>query len=408
MNLNIDNNLKKIFPFLSYLYFFYTNAQTVTTFAGSTEGLADGTGTAAKFYVPNGVAVDDAGNVFVADTRNSRIRKITANGVVTTWTEAAPRFFYPYGVAVNAVGNVFATDIYYKHISKIADNGVISVLLSNSTSGQTIHLDTPYGVAVDASENVYVADRNNNRILKITPTREVTILAGGSVGTSDGTGTSAQFNYPNGLAIDGAGNVFVADTSNGRIRKITPEGVVTTLAGDDTGTAAHFKSPNGVAVDNAGNVYVADTGNNRIQKISANGVVTTLAGGSQGFADGTGTAARFSNPSGVAIASDGTIFVADTGNNRIRKITNTLATANFQLENQVLLHPNPASNLINIELEDITASKIVILDMNGRKHKSVNILDKKTVINISNLVSGIYLIQITTDKGIVSKKIVKE
>ena len=175
---------------------------------------------------------------------------------------------------------------------------------------------------------MYVADTANNRIRKITPAGAVTILAGTSGGFLDATGTAAQFNNPNGVAVDTAGNVYVADTTNNRIRKITAAGVVTTLAGstagflDATGTAAQFNNPNGVAVDTAGNVYVADTTNNRIRKITAAGVVTTLAGqASAGTTDATGNAAQFNDPRAVAVDTAGKVYVADTTNNRIRKIT---------------------------------------------------------------------------------------
>jgi streptogramin lyase len=188
-------------------------------------------------------------------------------------------------------------------------------------------------VAVDGAGNVYVADTKNYRIRKITPTGVVSTLAGsGTPGFADDTGPKARFHTPYGVAIDGKGNVYVADTFNHRIRKITPAGVVSTLAGsgtpgfaDDTGPKARFHTPAGVAVDGAGNVYVADYINNRIRKITPAGVVSTLAGsGTKGSADDdTGPKAQFKEPFGVAVDGAGNVYVADYGNNRIRKITIT-------------------------------------------------------------------------------------
>ena len=179
-------------------------------------------------------------------------------------------------------------------------------------------------MAVDGSGNVYVADSGNYTIRKITPAGVVSTLAGlaGSSGSADGTGSAARFYYPTGVAVDGSGNVYVADTGNYTIRKITPAGVVSTLAGlagstgsaDGTGSAARFYYPYGVAVDGSGNVYVADTGNYTIRKITPAGVVSTLAGtaGSSGSADGTGSAARFNYPTGVAVDGSGNVYVADS------------------------------------------------------------------------------------------------
>ena len=219
----------------------------VTTFAGSgSAGSADGTGTAASFYKPSGVAVDGSGNVYVAEYYNHLIRKITSAGVVTTLAGS--------GSAGSANGTGTAASFY-----------------------------RPYGVAVDGNGNVYVADYYNHLIRKITSAGVVTTLAGsGSQGSADGTGTAASFYNPSGVAVDGSGNVYVADRSNHLIRKITSADVVTTLAGsgsqgsaNGTGTAASFTLPYGVAVDASGNVYVADSGNNLIRKIA-----TTLASGS--------------------------------------------------------------------------------------------------------------------------------
>ena len=314
----------------------------VTTLAGSTNGNNNGTGTAAKFNAPSGVAVDSSGQVYVADQGNHRIRKIDPAGVVTTFagstsgsadgTGTAAQFNRPAGVAVDSRGNVYVADIDNHRIRKISPTGVVTTLAGSSSgymdgTGTAAQFNGPYGVAVDSSGQVYVADYNNHRIRKISPVGVVTTLAGSTSGSADGTGTAAQFNFPNCVAVDSSGHVYVGDTWNHRIRKISPAGVVTTFAGstsgsaDGTGTAAQFNQPSGVAVDSSGNVYVADTLNHRIRKISPAGVVTTFAGSSSGDDDGTLADAKFNNPSGVAVDSSGHFYVADRNNHRIRKIS---------------------------------------------------------------------------------------
>ncbi|MCL2760763.1 MAG: NHL repeat-containing protein [Desulfuromonadales bacterium] len=298
---------------------------TVSTLAGSgTPGFADGTGAMAQFYVPIGVAVDAGGNVYVADSYNNRIRKITPTGVVSTLagsgaygfadgTGTAVQFKNPQGVAVDAVGNVYVADTLNNSIRKVTPAGLVSTLgVTDGTTGAVMLFNYPTDVAVDAAGNIYVADYSNNSIRKITPAGVGSTLAGSTAGFANGAGATARFNNPAGVAVDT--NVYVADQGNNSIRKITPTGVVSTLAGG-------FKNPQGIAVDAEGNVYVADTENCRIRKITPAGMVSTLAGSICGFADGTGSEAEFYQPTGVAVDAAGNVYVADFGNSRIRKIT---------------------------------------------------------------------------------------
>jgi sugar lactone lactonase YvrE len=295
------------------------------------------------------VAVDGAGNVYVADNGNSAIRRVTASGAVTTLagngangsgdgTGAAASFYGPTGVALDASGNLYVADNGNNKIRKIAPNGVVTTL-AGSASGAPGSVDGqgtaaafrgPYGIAVDGSGNVIVGDAGNNKIRKVTPAGAVTTIAGsGTAGSLDGTGTGATFNFPTGIAVDGAGNIFVVDTSNRKIRKVAPDGSVTTVAGsggygstDGPGTTASFYFPFGVAVDGAGNLFVSDAMNNNIRKVAPGGVVSTLAGsGARASRDGTGTGAAFSYPIGVAADASGNVYVADFATSKLRRIT---------------------------------------------------------------------------------------
>ena len=355
----------------------------VITLAGSgTAGNTNGTGTAASFNDPYGVAVDGSGNMYVADHRNNLIRKITPAGVVTTLagsgstgstngTGTAASFNYPGGIAVDGSGNVYVGDTGNNLIRKITPAGVVTTLAGSGSEGSANETGTaasfrsPWGVAVDGSDNVYVADPNNNLIRKITSAGVVTTLAGsGSSGSTNGTGTAASFRSPWGVAVDGSGNVYVADRSNHLIRKITPEGVVTTLAGsgsegsaNGTGTAASFNSPSGVAVDFSGNVYVADQSNNLIRKITPEGVVTTLAGsGSSGSTNGIGTAASFGYPAGVAVDVSSNVYVADISNHLIRKIATTLPSGSTYGGSPLLLNFTTSKPTTDFAVGDISVT----------------------------------------------------
>jgi hypothetical protein len=328
-----------------------TPAGVVSTLAGMAGlfGSTDATGAAARFGGSQGIATDSAGNVYVAD--GNAIRKVTPAGAVTTFagtaassgntdaTGAAASFLGPFGVATDSEGNVYVADTNNNTIRKITPGGVVTTFAGTAgvrggtdATGAAASFNGPAGVATDSAGNVYVADDNNATIRKITPAGVVTTLAGtaGSLGNTDATGAAASFRFPTSVTTDSAGNVYVADEGNSTIRKITPAGVVSTLAGssvtgntDATGAAARFLNPNGVATDSAGNVYVSDTLNSTIRKITPAGAVTTLAGsaGSNGSIDATGAAARFWNPSGVAADGAGNVYVADTVNSNIRKIT---------------------------------------------------------------------------------------
>src|SRR5258706_136928 len=271
---------------------------SLALFAGNMGGAGnvDGDGAAASFNYPKGVASDSAGNIYVGDRENHTIRKVPPAGAVSTFA------------------------------------GRPGIFGSADGAGAAARFNLPEGVATDSADNVYVADEGNNTIRKITPAGVVTTLAGraGFSGGDDGIGAAARFDFPRGVATDNAGNGYVADMFSNTIRKVTPGGVVSTLAGtaggvgsaDGAGAASSFNYASSVATDSASNVYVSD-GNHSIRKVTPAGVVSTLAGtsGVSGSTDAAGAAASFNSPAGVATDSAGNVYLADSSNNTIRKIT---------------------------------------------------------------------------------------
>lgn len=293
----------------------------------------DGTTNGATFTYPMGVCMDGSGNLYIADTGAHKIRKMTPAGVVTTLTGstsgyvdgplASAKFNRPIGIVMDAAGNLYVTDSSNNRIRKITPQGMVSTIAGSAISGyadgvgSAVKFALPYGICFDANGDLLVADRFNHKIRKVTPAGLVTTVAGSTVGYSDGTTTAAQFDEPLAIAQAPNGDFYICDALNNRIRKMTAAGVVTTFAGsgvsgttDGQGTAAQFDNPQGIYIDSTANVFVVDYISGLLRKITPNGLVSTLAGGTNGFDMGEGFNRDFLHPAGVCVDAAGNMYVA--------------------------------------------------------------------------------------------------
>ena len=331
-------------------------AQTISTVAGTGTRAGDGgPATGAQLHAPSGVFVDAAGNLFIADGSNNRIRKVDPAGTISTVAGTGTAGFSgdggpatgaqlnaPFGVFVDAAGNLFIADAGNSRIRKVDPAGTISTVAGTGTAGFSgdggpatgAQLNHSVGVFVDAAGNLFIADGSNNRIRQVDPAGTISTVAGTGVTGFSGDGgpaTGAQFHSPSGVFVDAAGNLFIADGGNHRIRKVAPAGTISTVAGTgvggvsgDGGTATGAQlSPFGVFVDAAGNLFIADRSNNRIRKVDPAGTISTVAGtGTAGFSGdgGPATGAQLNAPFGVFVDAAGNLFIADAGNSRIRKV----------------------------------------------------------------------------------------
>lgn len=329
-----------------------------STLAGAynARGFADGTGGEARFYYPSGIAVDPAGTLYLADTDNRALRRISPTGLVSTIpVQPAGHFLAPVRIILDAAGNLYVSDAKNHTISRVSPGGMATVIAGQPGSvgatdgiGSSARFAGPAGLAFDPQGNLYVADSGNAAIRRITPGGAVTTFAGtlGTTGSRDGPAASALFAHPLQLAFDRTGNLYVADAP-ATVRKISPDGIVSTLAGaagqtgtqDGRGAEARFMWVGGLAVAPSGTLVVVDALADTIRSITADGTVTTIAGQTEQrrFAEGVGGAARFSNPQAIAVGAAGELYLIDGFSAMIRKGSPTAAAG------PPIIHTPPAS-----------------------------------------------------------------
>jgi len=334
--------------------------QNIITIAGNgTSGFGGdgGAATSAKINYAADVMTDNAGNVYFSDCLNNRVRKISAAGIITTIAgtgatgsggdggpATAAQFNFPYGLAMDDSGNIYVADFYNQKVRKINTSGIISTIAGTGTGGYSgdggpatlAEIWIPNYVCTDHSGNIYISDNQNNRIRKVNSAGIISTYAGNGYATYGGDGgpaTAASLNYPNQIRIDGSGNMYIGDHINYRIRKVSPSGIITTIAGNGTpgfspdgtmATAAELEDPLAICIDNSGNVYFSDFENYRIRKVSSSGILTTIAGNGTAAYSGDGgpaTAAEINGVGGLFMDADGAIFIADGHNYRVREIT---------------------------------------------------------------------------------------
>jgi len=425
---NYNNKIKKLNP-----------AGVVSTFAGSgLPGSLDGDISSANlitsFYGLKSIVADEQGNLYVSDQLSNVIKKITPMGITTTFAGTGERgdelgnrltakFIGPSGLTRDQHGNLFVIDAYNYKIKKITPAGIVTTVagsgVAGSDDGQGAAASFKYctHLTVDSSGNLYVVDTDNRKIRKISPTGYVTTLAGtGLSGDTDGPGNVATFRYISGIAVDANGNLFVTDIWNAKIKKITPAGVVSTFTGsgasgnfDGIGPEVSFNGTSAIKIAKSGMMYIVERGQHTIRTITPEGLVTTIAGnGVRGDIDAEGLNAGFADPEDLAVDNDGNIYVTDVGNNKIRKISTSSVSTSISTNSFTNSDIVVYPNPVknNLHVLDDSFETAQIMNSAGEIILSVKITDN--TIDVSSLSSGLYFINLTNAKGTVGKKFIKD
>ncbi len=420
--------------------------QIITTVAGTDSAGYNGdniAATAAQLLTPTFVAIDATGNIYVSDYGNSRIRKISTSGIITTiagtgtagyngdWIQATDaQISNCDGITLDNLGNLYISDDYNNRIRKVNSAGIITTIAGTGEAGNSgdngpataAKFSSPHGIAVDNSGNVYFADYPNNCVRKVNTAGIITTIAGqGTSGTGDnGLATAAKLSAPYGIAIDGSGNLYIAEYLGSRIRKINSAGIITTIAGTGThgysgdngpATAAQFRSPTGIAVYRNGNLYTCDAYDNRVRRITGSGIITTISGTGTGGYNGdniSASSAELHGPMGIALDAAGDIYIAEFESNRIRRIQSTVFVNNLtKLRDEMSIYPNPSSGRFTVRItsEQEEQVNVYIMDMAGRRVKEVTVATNKP--EEVDIVSppGVYFVTAVTNRGLLSSKI---
>lgn len=423
----------------------------ISIVAGTSSGYSGdgGAATNARLRQPFGTISDSAGNLFIADSGNHCIRKVDTNGIITTIAgngtttytgdgglASNARLGLPTGVAVDASGNILIADRSYQRIRKAEASGVITTIAGTGTAGYNgngpavlSRLNNPNSVVADRQGIIFIADQSNNRVRKVGTNGFFIAVAGTGTASFSGDGgaaTLATLNSPAGVASDVDGNIYIADQGNHRIRKVDVGGTITTIAGNGTAaysgdggaaTSASLNNPAGIAVDAVGNVFIADKNNNRIRRVDTNGVITTIAGtnGVGGFSGNGGLAItnRLNGPTGVAIDSDGNLFIADQNNDRIRQIgtngiiTTVAGTGISSFSGDGGLASNAAVCLPAGVAVDI-AGNLYIADQNNFRIRKVAFSNKPylSLFNVNFNNASNYSVVVTSASGSVTSSVV--